>query len=85
MHWYQGGNVKYALTFPPAPPVSVPGDNHGFNIYSSINNDDLTGWYDIPTNEEIEEWSFDSICFTPGEDEVEPDHPDSWLRILGLI
>ena len=47
--------------------------------------EDLEGWYDIPTNEEIEEWAFDSICFTPGEDEVEPDHPDSWLRILGLI
>ena len=47
--------------------------------------EELEGWYDIPTNEEIEEWSFDSICFTPGEDEVEPDHPDSWLRILGLI
>ena len=46
---------------------------------------ELEGWYDIPTNEEIEEWTFDSICFTPGEDEVEPDHPDSWLSILGLI
>jgi hypothetical protein len=46
---------------------------------------DLEGWYDIPTNEEIEEWSFDSVCFTPADDEVEPDHPDSWLSILGLI
>jgi len=56
------------------------GDN-----YSAEEKDDLTGWYDIPTNEEIEEQSFDSIAFTPAEDEVEPDHPDSWLRILGLI
>ena len=46
---------------------------------------ELEGWYDVPTNEEIEEWCFDSVAFTPGEDEVEPDHPDSWLRILGLI
>ena len=45
----------------------------------------LEGWYDIPTNEEIEEWSFDSVAFTPDDDEVEPDHPDSWLSILGLI
>jgi hypothetical protein len=45
----------------------------------------LEGWYDVPTNEEIEEQSFDSIAFTPAEDEVEPDHPDSWLSILGLI
>jgi len=47
--------------------------------------EELEGWYDVPTNEEIEEWSFDSVCFTPGDDEVEPDHPDSWLSILGLI
>jgi hypothetical protein len=56
------------------------GDN-----YTAEEKDELTGWYDIPTNEEIEEWTFDSTCFTPGEDEVEPDHPDIWLRILGLI
>lgn len=47
--------------------------------------EELEGWYEIPVNEDIEEWSFDSICFTPGDDEVEPDHPDSWLSILGLI
>ena len=47
--------------------------------------EDLTGWYDIPSNEDIEEWCFDSICCTPAGDEVEPDHPDSWLSILGLI
>jgi len=48
-------------------------------------NRELEGWYDIPTNEEIEEWSFDSVAFTPDDDEVEPDHPDSWLSILGMI
>lgn len=47
--------------------------------------ENLEGWYDIPSNEDIEEWSFDSICFTPADDEVEPDHPDSWLSLLGLI
>lgn len=46
---------------------------------------ELQGWYDVPTNEEIEEWSFDSVAFTPDDDEVEPDHPDSWLSLLGLI
>ena len=45
----------------------------------------LEGWYDVPLNEDIEEQIFDSIAFTPAEDEVEPDHPDSWLSILGLI
>ena len=41
--------------------------------------------YRVPTLEEVEEWVFDSVCFTPDEDEVEPDHPHSWLSILGLI
>jgi hypothetical protein len=53
--------------------------------YSSQDKDELTGWYDVPTLEDIEEWTFDSVCFTPCDDEVEPDHPDSWLSILGLI
>jgi hypothetical protein len=30
--------------------------------------------------EDIEEWTFDSVCLTPAGDEVEPDHPDSWLN-----
>lgn len=47
--------------------------------------EDLEGWYEVPSNEDIEEWTFDSVCFTPGDDEVEPDHPDSWLSLLGLI
>jgi hypothetical protein len=47
--------------------------------------DDLVGWYDVPTMEEIEEFTFDSVCLTPAEDDVEPDHPDSWLSLLGLI
>jgi len=53
--------------------------------YSSQDQDELTGWYDVPTLEDIEEQSFDSVAFTPAEDEVEPDHPDSWFSILGLI
>ena len=53
--------------------------------YSAKDKEDLEGWYDIPTNAEIEEQIFDSASFTPCGDEVEPDHPDSWLRILGLI
>jgi hypothetical protein len=53
--------------------------------YSSEEGDELTGWYDVPCLEDIEEWTFDSCCPTPAGDEVEPDHPDSWLSILGII
>ena len=41
--------------------------------------------YDTPCFEQLESWVFDSVCETPDEDRVEPDHPDSWLYILGLI
>lgn len=41
--------------------------------------------YDVPSMDEIEEWVCDSVCETPDGDTVEPDHPDSWLRLLGLI
>lgn len=47
--------------------------------------DDLVGWYDVPTMEEVEGWVFDSVCEAPSGDEVEPDHPDSWLSLLGVI
>lgn len=53
--------------------------------YSQEEKDTLQGWYDIPCLEELEEYVFDSYCFTPAEDEVEPDHPDSWLRLLNMI
>jgi hypothetical protein len=67
---------------------SVYRDKHGvLQLYwkPKYADEDLQGWYEIPSNEDIEEWAFDSVCFTPGDDEVEPDHPDSWLRLLGLI
>jgi len=41
--------------------------------------------YEIPDEEQLEEWVSDSICETPDGDCVEPDHPDSWLSLLGLI
>lgn len=41
--------------------------------------------YDVPPAEQIEWWVIDSVCETPDGDDVEPDHPDSWLSILGLI
>lgn len=53
--------------------------------YSTAESEDLTGWYDVPDLEDIEEWTFDSTCPTPAGDDVEPDHVDSWLSILGLI
>lgn len=53
--------------------------------YTTEEKASLQGWYDVPDLEDIEEWTFDSTCPTPAGDDVEPDHVDSWLSILGLI
>ena len=42
-------------------------------------------WWPVPTMEEVEHWTFDSLCENPAGDEVEPDADDSWLRLLGLV
>jgi hypothetical protein len=84
----------------PAPKGAIPctgnvrKDKHGILFcywipagknYTSEEKDDLQGWYEVPTLEDIEEWTFDSCCPTPAGDEVEADHPDSWMRILNIV
>lgn len=46
---------------------------------------DLAGWYQVPLMAEIEDWSLGSVACSPCDDDVEPDHPDSWLVLLGMI
>ena len=60
-------------------PVCCP-DTNGLS-YAYL----TAGWYEIPSWADVEEWVLDSACFTPDEEEVEPDHPDSWLSLLGMI
>lgn len=42
-------------------------------------------WHETPTMDQLSEWCFDSVCETPDGETVEPDHPESWLSILGMI
>jgi hypothetical protein len=42
-------------------------------------------WWPVPSMEEVERWTLDSVCETPAGDIIEPDADDSWLRLLGLI
>jgi len=42
-------------------------------------------FWPAPTDSELEFWTFDSVCETPDGRTVEPDHPESWLRILRLV
>ena len=47
--------------------------------------DELTGFYDVPSVGEINEYVSDSVVMTPADDYCEPDEPDSWLSLLGVI
>lgn len=42
-------------------------------------------WIPIPTVDEFMEWTVDSVCPTPDGDIVEPDAPNSWLSLVGLV
>ena len=42
-------------------------------------------WWPVPTVGEAHAWALDSVAETPAGDHVEPDHPDAWPRLLGLI
>ena len=53
----------------------------GFPILIEWNGEE----YYVPSFEEIESMVYSSVCETPDGCRVEPDHPDSWLSILGLI
>lgn len=70
-------------------PVRMNGDCAAFN-----GPDPLTpvfklwfrgAWYVVPTVAQIMEWTLDSIVESPDGCRVEPDAPESWLSLLGLV
>jgi len=42
-------------------------------------------WWEIPSMEQVQEWTLDSVCETPAGDIIEPDADGSWLRLLHLV
>lgn len=42
-------------------------------------------FWPAPTDTELDWWTFDSCAETPDGRTVEPDHPESWLRILRIV
>jgi hypothetical protein len=42
-------------------------------------------WHVVPTIAECMEWSLDGVCETPDGRMVEPDAPDAWLSLLGVV
>jgi hypothetical protein len=42
-------------------------------------------WHDVPTIAELMAWSLDGVAETPDGSRVEPDAPNSWLTLLGVV
>lgn len=42
-------------------------------------------WWPVPTFGEVESWALDSLAETPDGRTVEPDAPDAWPRLLGIV
>lgn len=42
-------------------------------------------WYDVPSIAQLMEWSFEGVAETPEGSRVEPDAPESWLTLIGVI
>jgi hypothetical protein len=42
-------------------------------------------WFDVPSIAQCMEWSLDGVAETPDGSRVEPDAPDSWLTLLGVV
>jgi hypothetical protein len=42
-------------------------------------------WWPLPTMADLQHWTIDSVCETPDGRTVEPDAPDAWLSLLGLV
>lgn len=42
-------------------------------------------WWVVPTMEDVQRWTLDSVCETPAGDIIEPDAEGSWLRLLNLV
>ena len=42
-------------------------------------------WYVVPSVAECMAWSLDGVCETPDGRTVEPDAPDAWLSLLGVV
>jgi hypothetical protein len=42
-------------------------------------------WWPVPTLGEVESMAFDSVAESPDGRTVEPDAPDAWPRLLGIV
>lgn len=56
-------------------------DDEGYSYAYTVED-----WYPVPKQGEVEAMCRDGIALDPcRENELETDHPDGWIRLLGLI
>jgi hypothetical protein len=94
------GRVRYARRLPDGrerlrnpetgKPVRMDGDCAAFKNPSNPLEPVLRvwfrgAWFDVPSTAQLMEWSIDGVAETPDGSRVEPDAPDSWLTLLGVI
>lgn len=60
----------------------LPSEEGGTGLMEAM---ELAGWYPIPAAGDVERWCLGSTAETPAGVHVEPDHPDAWPRLPGLI
>lgn len=81
-HVYRNAQGVLRLYWEPSEEHPTYGpDDQGYSYAYTV-----TGWYDVPSNRDVEDMCIDGTAVDPcGETELETDHPDSWTRLLGLV
>jgi hypothetical protein len=72
-------------------PLRMPGDVAAFNRKGDPEAPPVLrlwwrgAWVDVPPMAQFGAWTFGEPCETPDGDPCDPDAPDSWLRLCGLV
>ena len=66
-------------------PESYMQRSDGLPSHKYVRIDGEMEWVEVPQLEELERMMNDGVCESPDGETVEPDHPRSWLSILGVI
>jgi hypothetical protein len=72
-------------------PLRMPGDVAAFNRKGDPEAPPVLrlwwqgAWVDVPTMAQFGAWTFGEPCETPDGDPCDPDAPESWLRLCGLV
>ena len=66
-------------------PLLTTGDVAAFGPHRVLRLYYGTQWHLVPSHEAALRWTLDGLAESPDGRTVEPDAPDSWLALLGLV